>query len=97
MILLLGPCMVMAPLVLLAIPVGIVLWPPALLLLGLAYLLLWPFAALAGGRGSRGIPALHARVGALFRTLLTPWNYFDAPADAPPAADAPDHEGPSGA
>jgi len=95
MILLLGPCMVMAPLVLLAIPVGIVLWPPALLLLGLAYLLLWPVAALARRRGSRGIPALHARVAALFRTVLTPWNYFDASPAAPPAADAADHEGPS--
>lgn len=97
MILLLGPCMVMAPLVLLAIPVGIVLWPPALLLLGLVYLLLWPLAALARGRGSPGLPALHARVGALFRAVLTPWSYFDEPSGAPPAPDAADPGDPSSA
>ena len=82
MILLLGPCMFMAPLVLILIPIGIVLWPPTLLVLGITYLLLWPFAAIARRQGAVRLPAMHATLGRWFRTVLTPWTYFDEPDDS---------------
>jgi hypothetical protein len=73
--------MFMAPLVLVLVPVAIVLWPPTMVLLGLAWLLLWPFAALARRSGGTGLPKAHDTIGRWFRTLLTPWNYFDEPDD----------------
>jgi len=79
MIVLFGPCMFIAPLLFLLIPVAIVLWPPALVLLGLLYLALWPFAAIGRRLGVRWIPALHAAMRRWFIVLLRPWRYFDAP------------------
>lgn len=73
---LIGPCMFVAPLLVLLIPVALVLWPPSLLLTGLAWLVLWPFAR--GDEKSAGVRA-HRKVGRWFRTLLTPWTYFDVP------------------
>lgn len=85
--------MFLAPLVILLIPVALVLWPPALVLTGLAWLLLWPFAR---GDEKSGIVRAHRKLGKWFRTLLTPWTYFDVPARAakasakaaPPGPDA---------
>lgn len=88
MILLIGPCMFLAPLVVVLIPVAIVLWLPVLALLGVAWLLILPVAA-ATGKDSR-IGAAHTTLGHWFRTLLTPWTYFDVPEKPPtkPNADA---------
>lgn len=89
MMLLIGPCMFLAPVVVLLVPIGIVLWPPTLLLVGLAWLVLWPAAAIARARHA-GRPArmtrVHATLGRWFRTLCTPWNYFDVPDRKPPPA-----------
>lgn len=74
-----GPCMFIAPLLFLLIPVAIVLWPPALLILGLLYLIVWPFAALGRALGVTWIQSLHAAVRRWFIVLLRPWRYFDAP------------------
>ena len=83
MILLIGPCMFLAPLVVLLIPLFVVLWPPVLLLTGLTWLLVWPFAAV--GQWSRA-RAAQATLGRWFRMLLTPWTYFDVPpTNKPPA------------
>lgn len=78
--------MFLAPLVVLAIPVAIILWPPTLILLGLVWLVLFPFAALArgrseskGGTGASRIARAHVWVEGWLGTLLTPWTYFDAP------------------
>ncbi|HVZ49314.1 MAG TPA: hypothetical protein VG916_11060 [Gemmatimonadaceae bacterium] len=83
MILLIGPCMFVAPLLVVLVPVAIVLWPPTLVLLGVLWLLVWPFAAVAGGDGTAGIARAHRTIGRWFRTLLTPWTYFDAPKTPP--------------
>lgn len=82
----------MTPLVVVLIPIGIILWPPVLLLTGLAYLLLWPLAALARRRASPHILAMHATRGRWFRTLLTPWNYFDTPDAGSATRSAPPEE-----
>ena len=87
MILLIGPCMFVAPLLVLLIPVALVLWPPALILTGLAWLVVWPFAATAKRPGP--VTRLHATLGRWFGTLLKPWNYFDVPTDASPPSPPP--------
>ena len=79
MIILFGPCMFVAPLLILLIPIGIVLWPPAIAVLGLLYLVIWPFAAIGRRFGVRWLARLHARLGRWFVVLLRPSRYFDAP------------------
>ena len=79
MIVLFGPCMFVAPLLVVLIPIGIVLWPPVLLILGVVYLLVWPFALIGRQFGVRWIVSVHVRLGQWFVVLLRPWRYFDAP------------------
>lgn len=79
MIILFGPCMFVAPLLILLIPVGIVLWPPVLAIIGLLYLIVWPFAAIGRRFGARWLTSSHATLGRWFIVLLRPWRYFDAP------------------
>jgi hypothetical protein len=79
MIVLFGPCMFVAPLLFLLIPVAIVLWPPVLIILGLLYLIVWPFAAIGRMLGVSWIVSLHAAMRRWFIVLLRPWRYFDAP------------------
>ena len=86
MVVLIGPCMFLAPLVVLLLPVAAVLWPPVLLLVGLAWLLLWPFASFCARRGWPWLPARHRTLRRWFVTLLKPWNYFDAPPPGAPKA-----------
>jgi hypothetical protein len=78
-IVLFGPCMFVAPLLILLIPVGVVLWPRALLILGLLYVLVWPFALIGRRLNVRWPGSTHAALGRWFIVLLRPWRYFDAP------------------
>jgi hypothetical protein len=88
MILLFGPCMFVAPFLVVLIPVAIVLWPPVLAILGAIWLIVWPFAAIGRKVGATGVVRAHAALGRWFVVLLRPWRYFDAPARPaePPAA-----------
>ena len=89
MILLFGPCMFVAPFLVVLIPVAIVLWPPVLAILGLLWLVVWPFAALGRAVGVHGPTRAHAALGRWFVVLLRPWKYFDVPqkpADVPNSA-----------
>jgi hypothetical protein len=79
MIVMFGPCMFVAPLLFLLIPVAIVLWPPVLLILGVLWILVWPFAAFARNLGVVWLPRFHAAMTHWFVVLLRPWRYFDAP------------------
>lgn len=83
MILLIGPCMFAAPLVVLLIPVAMVLWLPSLALVGVAWLVVWPFATLARHRGGERVTHVHAVLAEWFVLLRAPWNYFDPPKDPP--------------
>jgi hypothetical protein len=86
MILLFGPCMFVAPLLVVLIPVAIVLWPPVLAILGVLWLVTWPLAAIGEKSGAA---RAHAALGRWFVVLLRPWHYFDAPkAAAPPDGPA---------
>ena len=79
MIVLFGPCMFVAPLLIVLIPVAVVLWPPVLLLLGVLYLVLWPFALAAKRLRVGWMVSANAALGRWFIVLLRPWRYFDAP------------------
>jgi hypothetical protein len=84
-IVLFGPCMFVAPLLILLIPVAVVLWPPALLVLGLLYLLVWPFALIGRRLNLQWLTSAHAALGRWFIVLLRPWRYFDAPRAGKPS------------
>ena len=90
MILLFGPCMFVAPFLVVLIPVAIVLWPPVLAILGALWLVVWPFAALGRLVGVSGIGRAHAALGRWFVVLLRPWRYFDAPARPPEVPAEPE-------
>ena len=79
MITLIGPCMFAAPLMIVLVPIAVVLWPVVLLGVGIVWVASWPFARLAAAWGGTWLPAKHAALGRAFRTLLTPWTYFDVP------------------
>jgi hypothetical protein len=79
MIVLIGPCMFAAPLLVLLVPVAVVLWPVVLVALGASYLLLWPAAILSSRLGYPRLRDGHAAIGRWFVTCLRPWNYFDIP------------------
>jgi hypothetical protein len=82
MIVLFGPCMFVAPLVLLLIPIAIVLWPPTLVVIGVLWLVMWPFVAIGRRYGVRSLTSSHAALSRWFVVLLRPWRYFDAPPEA---------------
>lgn len=81
--LLLGPCTLLAPLVLLVAILAIPLWPVALVVIGATWLVVWPIEHLLRALGVSAMQGWHTKIGRLFRTLLTPWTYFDPP--SPPA------------
>jgi hypothetical protein len=83
-IVLFGPCMFVAPLLILLIPVAMLLWPPTLAVLGLLYLILWPFSAIGQRLGVHRLAASHATLGRWFIVLLRPWRYFDSKGQNPP-------------
>ncbi len=83
---LVGPCMLLAPVVVILLPVAIVLWPFVLAFVGVLWLLLWPFTLLARSMEKPWLPEKHAQLGRLFATLLKPWNYFDLPQNKGPDA-----------
>jgi hypothetical protein len=93
MIVLIGPCMFVAPLLVLLLPVAVVLWPVVLVVLGVACALLWPVATISALLGGRWLPARLATLRRWFVFMLRPWRYFDpplrtAPQDPPPAIPA---------
>jgi hypothetical protein len=91
MILLFGPCMFVAPFLVILIPVAIVLWPPVLVIVGALWLVTWPLAAIADKSAAA---RAHAAIGRWFIVLLRPWRYFDVPA-AKSAPDVPPPETPA--
>jgi len=86
MIVLIGPCMFVAPLMLLLVPVAIVLWLVAVVV----HLAIWPFALVAARLGGAWLPARHRWVGKWFLVVLRPWNFFDLPKKRPPSSPGPD-------
>jgi hypothetical protein len=85
--LLLGPCMFLAPLVMVLAILAIPLWPVVLVALGAAWLIVWPVEFLARALGVHAIDGTAKKLGGWFRFMLTPWTYFDVPAKPAPAVE----------
>jgi hypothetical protein len=79
MAVLVGPCMLVAPLVAVVAILCIPLWPVAIVVVGMAWLVVWPLEQLARRAGSVAVAGWSARVAKAFVTVLKPWNYFDPP------------------
>ena len=89
MALAIGPCMFVAPLVPIALLIAIPLWPVALVGLAVMWLVTWPLERACRILGVRLFQGASATLTRWFRTVLTPWTFFDPP----PAAIAPPDTG----
>jgi hypothetical protein len=89
MIVLIGPCMFVAPLLAPLVPLAVVLWPIVLFVLGVFYVLLWPLALISSWLGGRWLPARLATIRRWFVFMLRPWKYFDPPKRAVPQDATP--------
>ena len=94
--LLLGPCMLLAPVVVVLAILAVPLWPVVLAAVGAAWLIVWPVEQLARSLGAHALDGTSKQLGGWFRILLTPWTYFDTPPKGPapeattsPVDDAP--------
>ena len=76
---LVGPCLFVAPLLVLLVPVALVVWPVAVVALGTSWLIVWPMAFIAARMGGQWLPARHRTLGRWCAVGLRPWNYFDVP------------------
>jgi hypothetical protein len=85
--LLLGPCMFLAPLVMVLAILAIPLWPVVLVAFGAAWLIVWPAEYIVHALGVHAFDGTATKLGSWFRFMLTPWTYFDPPAK--PAKPAP--------
>ncbi len=71
--------MLLAPLVAVLAILALPLWPVAIVLVGAAFLLIWPVERLLGLMGTRWMSGWSAAVGRAFMLVLRPWRYFDPP------------------
>lgn len=74
-----GPCVIFAPVVMVAFVLAIPLWPVAIAVVGLMWCVTWALERLMmafGGRANRGWTA---NVTYWFVLTLKPWYYFDPP------------------
>jgi hypothetical protein len=81
---LVGPCMVVAPLVAVGFILSIPLWPVAVVVSACCWLLAATLEALLRAVGIHAIDGWGAATRRVFFTILTPWTYFDAPKREPP-------------
>lgn len=79
MLLLIGPCIVAAPVVALLAIVLLPFWPAAIVLLGLVRLLFWPVEKIVAAAGGTWATAWSNRMRVWFSYVLRPWKYFDPP------------------
>ena len=79
MTLLIGPCMLLAPFAAVLAIALFPLWPVAIVLVGLARLVVWPVEHLLVAIGIRESAELSALLGRWFGAVLKPWKYFDPP------------------
>jgi hypothetical protein len=84
--------MFVAPLLAPLVPLAVVLWPIVLLVLGVAYALLWPFAMISSLLGGRWLPARRATLRRWFVFMLRPWQYFEPPTRGAPPDSTPTDE-----
>jgi hypothetical protein len=74
--------MLLAPLVAVLAILALPVWPVAIVLVGAAFLVLWPVERLLGLLGTGLMSGWSAAVGRAFMLVLRPWRYFDPPRPA---------------
>ncbi len=80
---LLGPCMVAAPVVAVAGILLLPLWPLAILLVGLLRLAVFPMAWIARRAGMAWGHTVSGQLATAFRLVLRPWTYFTPAGESP--------------
>lgn len=90
-----GPCIVVAPLVFLAVLLAIPLWPVAILCLAVLWSLAWVYERACGVFGVRICGGAAAAVARWLRVVARPWTLFEPspqlPVTAEPIAQPEDH------
>lgn len=89
----LGPCTLLAPVVFLLGIVAMLCWPFVLAGLALVWLAAWPVEWLLVALGMRPARGLRAAIGRVLALVARPWNYFDVPVRAEGSAVATPAEG----
>ena len=84
---LIGPCMVVAPLVAVGFILAIPLWPVLVLLSGFGWLLAATLEQMLRIVGVRATDGWGLAARRLFLAILTPWTYFDPPKRKSPPGD----------
>ncbi len=79
MALLIGPCLLVAPVVAVVAVLAIPLWPVAIVVLGAAWLVTWPTERAMRALGLVDRARASAALARWFGVALRPWNMFDAP------------------
>ena len=94
MVIAIGPCFLLAPVVAVLAVLAIPLWPVCLLALLVMLVVVWPIEQLCRLLGLKAYRGASATVWRWLRWMSVPWTWFDVPAkkaaaNAPDAADAP--------
>lgn len=97
MVIAIGPCFLLAPVVAVLAVLAIPLWPVCLAVLLVMLIVVWPIEQIGTRLGIGALRGASARVWGWLRWMSTPWNWFDLP-NARPAGEptaARDPEGPA--
>jgi hypothetical protein len=95
MALAIGPCMFLAPLVFVLALLMIPLWPVAIILAGVIWLVVWPIDQLLVLAGVRSAGGASRRVNRWLRVAVTPWTLFALPKRVPSPGAPPDTPSPT--
>ena len=71
------PCAIFAPLIFVLFILALPLWPVALVLVGLAWCVVWPLERLLSALGAGAMRGWSAWIGYAFVVILKPWYFFD--------------------
>ena len=83
MVVAIGPCFLLAPVVAVLAVLAIPLWPVCLAVLLVLLLVIWPIEQIGTRLGIGALRGASARVWGWLRWMSTPWNWFDLPSARP--------------
>ncbi len=79
MALAIGPCMFVAPLVFVVGLLLLPLWPVAIVVVAVTWVIVWPVEQILVLMHVRRVRGMSARVGKALKFTLKPWTLFDPP------------------
>ena len=89
MVVAIGPCFLLAPVVAVLAVLAIPLWPVCLAVLLVLLLVIWPIEQIGTRLGIGALRGASARVWGWLRWMSTPWNWFDLPSVKPTGKATP--------